>query len=303
MTGLIRHHCLAHRLNLVLKNAVSEKNELGKLKFDNFNLLQKDFNENSKFHKDSNKNMAHLKKTFTEKKLTPVKPKRILEPRWVSSAKDVAQGTYRNAHIWVEHLDGISTPGSPFSASQREKAESIENFLRDKNAIMTMIYQLDLQSFLARMSLEFQKKLSSIIGHAGLRDFADESLDTIQRMDGAFSKEFFADVKCPSQNTNNNPLLDFTESCNSLERFEEASGVEWRGMTLLANVKTHTVKENGVNVVKKYAPLSTFKTDLTNVIREMFDKYLPKDDLMEVSKVRHHISYKSYRVCTKKCKD
>ena len=311
ISSLYRHHCLAHRLQLILKNAAIEKNALGNYKYLNLGMfLTKDFNSMASFHRASAKNMAHLRQFMAAipSIRRPVKPQRINDVRWVPSHQRVCVKTYKYGHIWSGHLGEISDPGSGFSSEQRTKADENDNFFHDMHAIMSMVIQLDIFSLFQGISEEFQKRGASIIGYASKKAYLLGGLIKIFNGEGVWSKEFLSEATCP---TEVDPMS--TTPCTSLSNFENSPEVEWRGLTLMPNIKTHEVKENGVEVTKivdgepvtttedniwvtkNYDPVSSFLSQYIDSIREKIDKYFPDDELMEVSEVLNQREW-PYRV-------
>ena len=153
--NLQRSHCLAHKLNLAIRNTAFAKNPAGKHKFENLVLEEKDLNSLSTFHSRSSKNMAHLRETMRAEGMTPARPHPIHKIRWSGSHKDVIEAEYRHAPVWSKHMTEIMADTS-FSETQRFKATFLNNFMSDKYARITSAIMLDTQDVIGRASKEFQ---------------------------------------------------------------------------------------------------------------------------------------------------
>ena len=156
---LYRHHCLAHKLQLILRNAIKKKDENQNFMFENYILLEKDLNYLYKFHSKSHKNMNHLKDTCREAGENAVRPAKIIDTRWVNSHYKSTEYAHRYIPLcWAKHLKEISHRNSGFSQTQQNHATHLYNFAVDKNAILTLMIQLDLQFSFKGVGKQFQKR-------------------------------------------------------------------------------------------------------------------------------------------------
>ena len=141
---LITHRCLAHKVQLIVRNTITKTDSNGDFLYLNFILLEKDLNELAKFHEYSAKNTAHLRGVCIRRNVTPFKPKKIFPVRWVTSHYDALRLIMMFFAIIMEHL--LLIFGSRFfTVKQRWIAKDIIGFLSDKHALSTLHFQMDIQ--------------------------------------------------------------------------------------------------------------------------------------------------------------
>ena len=103
--------------------------------------------------------MNHLKDTCREAGENAVKPAKIIDTRWVNSHYKSTEYAHRYIPLcWAKHLEEISHRNSGFSATQQNHATHLHNFAVDKNAILTLMIQLDLQFSFKGVGKQFQKR-------------------------------------------------------------------------------------------------------------------------------------------------
>ena len=150
---LVVHHCLPHRIQLIVRNAITlskkvpipgTNKEKSVFVYPNGMHLESDIDDLASYHRKSHKNMAHLKKVCREAKVQVFRPPHIFPTRWVTSSYKAIYSAYNHWPLLIEHLTTIrNNPRYP--PGQRLKAKNLILFLTDKHALSTMLYQMDVQ--------------------------------------------------------------------------------------------------------------------------------------------------------------
>ena len=143
MNPLITHKCLAHKVQLVVRNTITKSDDDGNFIFLNFILLEKDVNDLAALHETSAKNSAHLRGVCTRRNVVAFRPKKIFPVRWVSSHYDALHLIMKFFSIIMEHLILIVS-SEFFNVKQRWAVKPFIGFLSDKHALSTLHFQLDI---------------------------------------------------------------------------------------------------------------------------------------------------------------
>ena len=150
---LVVHHCRPHRIQLIVRNAItlSEKVPIpgsNKKKsvfvYPNGMHLESDIDALASYHRKSHKNMAHLKKVCRAANVRVFRPHHVFPTRWVTSSYRAIYSAYTHWPLLIQHLTTIRD-NRHYPPAQRVKAKNLILFLTDKHALTTMMYQMDVQ--------------------------------------------------------------------------------------------------------------------------------------------------------------
>ena len=142
---LIMNACLAHKNNLMIRNAVTKKNPRNPKEYLYWNpiIFESDVNDFSSFFRYSHKNMNFLRKKCIDLGLQPFKPKKIIPNRWSASY-------FKSIIVVKKHFcpivvtAGIIKDSPMFALKQQVNARNIDLFVRDKHALTLLHFQLDI---------------------------------------------------------------------------------------------------------------------------------------------------------------
>ena len=150
---LVVHHCLPHRIQLIVRNAITKSKKVPipnstkkktVFEFPNGLHLEKDIDDLASFHRVSHKNMAHLKWICRTAGARVFRPPHIFPTRWVTSSYRATYSVYSHWPLLIKHLTTIRQDES-YPIGQRHKAKLLLLFLTDRHALATMMYQMDMQ--------------------------------------------------------------------------------------------------------------------------------------------------------------
>ena len=159
------------------------------------------------------------------------------------------------------------------------------------------------------MSEVFQRNGESIIGQKSRKRRLLDGIDASELEQGKHLHSFLAEVQCSpessvesSEDEDEDAEVTVWQTCNNLERFENARKVKWHDTELIEGVSVWKPIEapafeeptfNPENIdleelvigerAETYKALSTFKAAYTQTIREQIEFYLGDDKLMKVA--------------------
>ena len=167
----------------------------------------------------------------------------------------------------------MDTSNSKWSAATTESAMKLKTFLRNKNVVALIAFNLDIQKIFLQASKEFQKRHGTIIGQLERRIFMQDELDDYKTQDGGetlqdlvknsycFTTKGQATAHLRGTSTIQNPKI-----CTSLEDFEKKH-VVYGGQYLEVNDADYEVTQNNQKVNKKFGKLSDIKNGyIDNII-------------------------------------
>ena len=295
---LIAHGCLAHKQNLMIRNAMNKKGLNGHPMYYSVQFAELDVNAVATYHSQSHKVTGHLRNTCSRfEGVTFLMPRKIHKERWVGSSFLAYNVVDKMYPVLVRHVGEIIDDPC-YSDASHESAADIDDYLHDKNAQVALYFTLDNQVVFKGMAEEFQKKGISIIGQKDQKVIVLAGLDKVKAGEGPYLQKYLAEAQCGIQaegtdiNTfiqeHNDPFV--WTPCITLERYENALEVTYKGETLSEGVRRHTVKERRPDgsfdvVIKRYERLSSYKDSFINTIKELVEKWMPNDLLMEVASI------------------
>ena len=153
----------------------------------------------------------------------------------------------------VHHLGTIADEtGIEYDQEVVEKAETHLEFLMDKNAVMAMIYNIDVLRVFQEFSLIYQKQYTTLIGQQTRDEKMKSDLVNIKNGNGKILKQFLGEVKC-----GNVP-------CSDIATYEATPVVNFEG------------KELKTIDLTQFPQLSTFMEGYVDAVIDQIDKYFPQ---------------------------
>ena len=149
---LISVHCVAHRLELGIKDSLKQVAYLAKI--DDFLLSI------YKFYSYSPLNWQNLKETGIPLNVKVLKPVNVKGTRWIPHHERAVKVVKHNWPCLLAHLDSVSQHGQ--SNDAKAKATGFLRLLRSFQFVHFFHFFLDICTILARMSLTFQANDTSI---------------------------------------------------------------------------------------------------------------------------------------------
>ena len=180
--------------------------------------------------------------------------------RWVKSHEEITTKIFKRHKDIVQGLEYIisveQTRGKAGEASVDDATELV-GYLTDRNAIATLVFNLDIQARFSIESLMFQKTLSSLIGQVEREYFLVTHLELLKNGGGEQFDEFIKACKCGQLKTN-------LVNCNNLNEYETAKYVMYQDIEL----------KKGRDYL--YPKLSGFKIGYIDKIKEKLNEFFPR---------------------------
>lgn len=149
---LISVHCVAHRLELGIKDSIKQVAYLAKVEDFLLSIY--------KFYSNSPLNWHNLKETGTALNIKVLKPANVKGTRWIPHHAQAAKAIKQDWPCLLAHLDSVSINGQ--SADAKAKATGFVRLLRSFEFVYFLHFFLDLCQILARVSLKFQANDTSV---------------------------------------------------------------------------------------------------------------------------------------------
>ena len=224
---VITHKCLAHRIQLALETPIKKGLCKNCVKLNlNLKLL-------SAFYHGSPKRMSSLSKYCKANDRSFIKPKKIHDIRWVGSHLESAKVLFVNWDTFVGHLEFIQSD-SDFSTNSvsdiktRYLARTLLKFLKQKNMLATLAFQMDIQYPFKGVSEIFQRKGQSALGQYSKKQDLISGMIKAKNVDGTFMQALLTESLCESGVDN------IQQPCTTLTKFEDVmTWVTWRGIRLI----------------------------------------------------------------------
>ena len=143
---LLSVHCVAHRLELGIKDTINQVAYLKKVD----GLLSSIY----KFYSNSPLNWYNLKETGAAFNIKVLKPANVTGTRWIPHYERAAKAIKQNWPCLLAHLDSVSANGQ--SDDAKAKATGLARLLRSFEFVYFFQFFLDVCKILARMSFQFQ---------------------------------------------------------------------------------------------------------------------------------------------------
>ena len=192
-----------------------------------------------------------------------MEPQKIKDIRWVNFRYKAGENLFRHWQMLVHHLTEVKN-GRRIAPYTKARAAELLDFLLNKEAMMTLALQLDLQVVFKAISLEVQKAHVSFIGTSSKKTYLLEGLNKIQQDQGEFIKKICAEMECQLTGT------VVWIRCGNLQNIYIATKVRWHGFIL-----------DKVDVLKFHS-VSAFKDRYIQTVRQYVEFYLPPSNLLQV---------------------
>ena len=203
------------------------------------------------------------------------------------------------AENWKPLLDHmnfiIAAPKKTFSNNTVTEAINIKEFLLNKFALSTIFFNLDVQYEFKKQSLEFQKKLGSIVGSAKQRTELKMGIEDLKVNLGSHLNSFLKETHCVADVQAAESIMQvdlasqqFHDSCKSLEELESRTVVyknviiEDNGLMAQVGKKQSKKFVSLTSEVVKQTPVlqhTTFKNAYLDEILKNINDFLPAGKL------------------------
>lgn len=259
-------HCMAHRNNLVYSKAMKKHNA--------FQILESKVNGLYSFYSHSNKNAASLRLFLENNNMKRFKLTYIQNVRWISSHLRAIMNIYQHHSALYLHLKEIvKNERKKFNEKAVKKAGKFCNFLEDKNAILLMVFNIDVMAAFAIESKIMQRQDTSIIAQAKSKKYLLSQLEKVETIETYRESNTFAFL-------NHEAFCFRTKlaaeryikkrgrgtSCKTIRRFETSPYIVFDGHIL-------SMKELEIPL------LSVYKDDYLKDIKEKIEKYYPSKEV------------------------
>lgn len=196
---IIATHCMAHRLELVIKKAFKKIPY-----FETFDGFVADL---YKFYNvKAAKRKAHLKQSSHDFSLKMYALNYIYEERWICSKRQSVRSIIKMWQLLVKDLNLISSDRS-FSDSIKQQAFVLENGLRGKNFLIILNFVSDVLEHLSFWSLKMQQRTALLADFGDIRDKITNTFEHLKKTIGKDLNMLILNSKCDE------------DICNSLSIF------------------------------------------------------------------------------------
>ena len=220
--GIYTQRCYAHADHLTLKNSMK--------KFEGCKNLDKVCNILYTFYKSSHKRFQSLVEFQEENEEEIFRLSYIFDVRWISSHLAAIMKVFKNWANLVGHLDEIISSPKRFSKATINGATKLKHWLTNKNFLSLLPMNIDIQTLLKFMSLKYQRKFDSVIGHGDDRAKLEANLENMKIQDGPNLKSLLSNCHCvqskiQAEEIIATPIEDQSydlDGCKSLEDYEKS---------------------------------------------------------------------------------
>ena len=241
-------------------------------KYEIFHEIQAESNKFHAFYSVSPKRFGLLKQHLDllgEPYFTPMQTYKV---RWIASHAKAMGIMVKNMKSIISHLIFISKykydrktePVELFTKSAIAKAVQMRIFFCEKNILLVMNFNLDIQALFKDQSLEFQTRYSTLIGQSRREEKIIYLLDLIANGKGDNLKAFFEKTICYLEDPANG------SPCQSIEEYDTMN-VQYEGFSLH---EVAVADPNG-GQVNKYQKLSEWKNNYIQEIKNQLDSFFP----------------------------
>ena len=260
---LFCQHCLAHRLQLILKNVNKHIPKKGILpKCPNCLVMERINNKLANFYQNSSVRKRSLHKFCKDNKFDQFTPKKTMAVRWVQTHMDSNEIIFVHYKALVLHIIQNKNNRRMGDSKVRRFMQQMEDYLKHKNFLVTLAVVLDIQSVYTGSSKAFQLKGSSIIGQAEHRKRLLLDKDKFSNGEMMYLKHLLEEATCDGV------------PCKTLEKFMNPfSQVVWNTI-LLHDLPTLTVATEEL-VMLQYP--TTYLEDFIDGINDQLNAYMPAD--------------------------
>ena len=241
-------------------------------KYEIFQEIQTESNKFHAFYSASPKRFNLLKEHLDLLGEPYFTPMQIYKVRWIASHDLAMQIMIKNMKSIISHLIAISSykydrktePVELYTQATIAKAIQMRLFFTEKNVMMAMNFNRDIQTLFKDQSLEFQTRYSTLIGQSRREEKLQYLLNLIDNEKGENLKAFLAKTICYQDNPANG------RPCENIQEYD-ASHVLYEGYSLHEVI----VKDKNDQDVNKYQKLSTWKSTYIQEIRNQLDAFFP----------------------------
>ena len=242
------------------------------LKYDIFLEIRTEANKFHAFYSASPKRFGLLKEHLDllgEPYFTPIQ---FYKVRWIASHEKGMLILCKNMKSIISHLTFISKYKWDRQTEQVElftkgaiaKAVEMRIFFTEKNILMVIHFNLDIQTLFKDQSLEFQTRYSVLIGQSSREEKIIYLLDVVENGKGEHLKAFLAKTICYQDNPANG------RPCQSIYHYDN-SQVLYEGFSLHEVM----VKDESGQEVNKYPKLTMWKSNYIQEIKNQLDSFFP----------------------------
>ena len=192
--------------------------------FKSFLTAEKKNNLISSFYTKSHKRTALLDEMMISKGQRSFRVQKTQDTRWVASHVEAMIKLLEKWQYLLENVSNIFARDDNTEVG-KENAEEILDFLKNKHALVTMAFNIDVQSVFKSESLKFQERYSTLIGQSGREGVMKGQLLHLKQLMGISLKKYLSQCKCGASKRRADP-------CTSLAHYEVSMYVEFRGEQL-----------------------------------------------------------------------
>ena len=176
---------------------------------------------------------------------------------WVTSHLEICQRYFKRYQDIVNGLVYVKDKESERRGGEKsvEKAQDLLRFASDRNALITVVFNLNIQEIFSASSLVFQKTLSTLIGQTDRDYHLVTQLNLLKRFGAKKLSDFIGQCKCGQTR---NTLV----KCNNLIEYETSEYVVYQDLELKKDLD--------------YPTLSDFKDDYIDDMVKEISEWFPK---------------------------
>ena len=201
-----------------------------------------------------------------------------MEVRWVNSHFKAGDNVFRNWKALVHQFTQLINDRRVLQ-HKKDKAREILAFLLNQDAMLTLAFQLDLQSVFKAISLDIQKKVGSFLGEKSKKNQMLTGLDRIERNQAYYVRMILDEMECIGLA---NPNI---QPCQSLQNLDAATRVRWKGFDMVKDnpmVVETVVKGVTQTTEVSFVKLSSFRDNYLQTLKDKVEFHLPDDSMMRV---------------------
>ena len=261
---ILCHHCLAHKVQLILRAVNFKKGKDPAC--ENCILTEKYFNKVASFYGQSDKRLADLKSFCEEHGYKVFAPKLTFPVRWVQSHYDSNFILFHHFKPLVEHLSHLQTiPLFEKDKKTIDLAEKYQLLLTHKFVLFTLVVVLDLMDVFKGASKVFQISGSSILGQPDQKIRLLNGIRSVKNKNGSFLKALLSEAKCGDA------------SCRTLDSFLDSDDVKWWGIPLHQKTLMEVIEGTYVT----FDSPTVFFEKYLDALEDELENYMPDSVLME----------------------
>lgn len=265
--GLFRSFCVAHKLNLAVRDLVPKTQEL-----DEFEDSIKSI---AHFYNNVNaKNLAHLTATA---QTTGTKARRLtyaFTTRW-AVAEDLVLARLREMlPILIIDLEAIANPNSDFNPDTRLKATGLLNTVTSREFVIMVFLVSDLIGIVATFSRILQRAGSTVIGVYSIKQELIAALEHIRDNEtGKHLAILLSELECRARDTSTsfNPCTGWRQVFSSV-------GVRFKRTDKYGTLDLSDRRRGGATNIR---PPATLIPQMIGDLIDDINKYFPEAEVMD----------------------